>query len=70
LELTALDLALALAPTKRFGTFVVLANEGFDGIAQLIFGFEAGSVESLPLQQAEHDLNLIWLSQLAEVGVK
>jgi len=54
-ELTALD--LAFPPAKRFGAFVVSANKGFNGIAQLVFGFETGSVESLALQQTEYDLN-------------
>jgi hypothetical protein len=34
-------------------------KEGFYGLAQLIFGFEATSVECLALQQAEYDLNLV-----------
>ena len=55
--MAALD--IAFAPTKRFGAFVMPANEGFDRIAQLVFVFEAGSVEGLPLQQAEHDFNLV-----------
>jgi hypothetical protein len=37
----------------------MFANEGFDAIAQLVFALEAGSISSLPLQQAEYDFNLI-----------
>jgi hypothetical protein len=37
----------------------VLANKGFDGIAQLIPGLETGSIERLALQQTEYDLNLV-----------
>jgi hypothetical protein len=48
LELTALD--LAFSPAERFGALVVPSNEGFNGLAQLIFGFEACSVECLALQ--------------------
>ena len=57
LELTALD--LALPPAKRFSAFVVSSKEGFNGLAQLIFVFEASSVECLALQQAEYDFNLV-----------
>jgi hypothetical protein len=32
-------LDFALPPTKRFGVFVVPANEGFDRLAQLVFRF-------------------------------
>jgi hypothetical protein len=35
------------------------ANEGFNGLAQLILAFEAGALESFPLEQAEHNLNLV-----------
>jgi len=66
LELTAPY--LALPPAEWFGAFVVSSEEGFNRLAQLIFGFEATSVEGLALQQTEYDLNLF--SQLAEVGVK
>jgi hypothetical protein len=55
--LTALD--LAFSPAERFGALVVPSNEGFYGLAQLIFGFEACSVECLALQQAEYDFNLV-----------
>jgi hypothetical protein len=33
------------------------ANEGFDCVAQLVFALEAGSIESLPLQQTEYNFN-------------
>jgi hypothetical protein len=56
LKLTAF--ALAFAPAERFGVPVVPSDEGFNGLAQLIFGFEACSVEGLALQQAEHDF--VW----------
>ena len=59
---------LAFSPAERFGALVVPSDEGFNGLAQLIFGFEACSVECLTLQQAEYDS--IWFNQLAEVGVK
>ena len=52
-------LHLALAPSKWFGALIVIANKGVDRIAQFVFGFEAGAVESLSLQQAEHDLYLV-----------
>jgi len=35
------------------------AHEGFNRVAQLVFAFKAGPVESLPLEQAEYDFNLI-----------
>jgi hypothetical protein len=35
----------------------VSSEEGFNGLAQLIFGFEASSVECLALQQAEYDFS-------------
>ena len=35
------------------------ANEGFDGVAQLVFACETGTVESFTLQQAEYDFNLV-----------
>ena len=38
---------------------VVPPEESFNGLTQLIFGLEAGSVEGLALQQAEHDFNLV-----------
>src|ERR1039457_4559911 len=38
---------------------VVSLEEGFNGRAQLILGFEASSVECLALQQAEYDFNLV-----------
>jgi len=41
---------LALPPTERFGALVVLLDEGFNGLAQLIFGFETGSAERFALQ--------------------
>ena len=44
---------------ERFGAFVVLSDESFNSLAQLIFGFEACSVEGLALQQAEYDFNLV-----------
>jgi hypothetical protein len=56
-QLTSPD--LAFPPAERFGAFVMPAKEGFYGLAQLIFGFEATSVECLALQQAEYDLNLV-----------
>jgi hypothetical protein len=37
----------------------VPSDEGFKGLAPLIFGFEACSVECLALQQAEYDFNLV-----------
>ena len=40
---------------ERFDALVVPSDEGFNGLAQLIFGFEACSVEGLALQEAEHD---------------
>ena len=52
-------LNLALPPTERFGALVVLFDEGFNGLAQLIFGFETGSAERFALQQTEHNLNLV-----------
>ena len=55
--MAALD--VALAPAERFGALVVSLEEGFNGLPQLIFGFEASSVECLALQQAEHDFNLV-----------
>jgi hypothetical protein len=66
LKLASLD--VALAPAERFGSLVVPPEEGFNGLAQLIFGLEAAFVERLVLQQAEHDLNLV--QPTAEVGVK
>ena len=57
MKLTAFD--LAFAPAERFGVLVVPSDEGFNGLAQLIFGFEACSVEGLALQQAEHDFDLV-----------
>ncbi len=50
---------VALAPAKPFCVFVVSVNEGFDCLAELIFVVEARSAESLPLQQTEHNLNLV-----------
>jgi hypothetical protein len=38
---------------------VVSSEEGFNGLAQLILGFEASSIECLALQQAEYDFNLV-----------
>ena len=35
------------------------SEEGFNGLTQLIFGFETSSVECLSLQQTEHDFNLV-----------
>jgi hypothetical protein len=55
--LTALD--LAFSPAERLGPLVVPSNEGFDGLAQLIFALEACSVECLALQQAEYDFYLV-----------
>ena len=55
--MAALD--LAFSPAERLGVLVVPSNESFNGLAQLIFGFEAGSVERLALQQAEYDFYLI-----------
>jgi hypothetical protein len=52
-------LNFALAPAERFGALVVFLDEGFNGLAQLIFVFEAGPAEGFALQQAEHDLNLV-----------
>ena len=52
-------LNFALPPTERFGALVVLLDEGFNGLAQLIFGFETGSAERFALQQTEHNLNLV-----------
>jgi hypothetical protein len=46
----------------------VFLDEGFDGLARLIFGLEASAVECLALQQAEYDFNLV--QPTAEVGVK
>jgi hypothetical protein len=37
----------------------VFSEEGFNGLAQLIFGFEAASIECLALQQTEYDFNLV-----------
>ena len=37
----------------------VSKNECFDRVAQFVFGFETGPVDSLALQQTEHDLNLV-----------
>ena len=53
------SLDLALPPTERFGALVVFLDEGFNGLAQLIFGFETGSAERFALQQTENDLNLV-----------
>jgi hypothetical protein len=64
-ELTALH--LAFPPAERFGVLVVSSEEGLDGLAQLIFGFEASSVECLALQQAEYDFNLGSASWLTSV---
>jgi len=50
---------LALAPFGWLDPLIVIAKEGFDRIAQLVFGFEAGAIERLPLQQTEHNLNLV-----------
>jgi hypothetical protein len=50
---------LAFSPTEWFGALVVPTDEGFNGLAQLIFGFEACSVEGLALQEAELDFNLV-----------
>jgi hypothetical protein len=52
-------LYLALTPAERLGALVVFLDEGFNGLAQLIFGFETGSAECLSLQQTENDLNLV-----------
>src|ERR1700687_4430336 len=57
LELAALD--LSFPPAERFGMRVVSSKEGFNGLAQLILGFETSSVECLALQQAEYDFNLV-----------
>lgn len=57
MKLAALD--FALPPSKRFGAFVVPPEESFNSLTQLIFGFEASSVECLALQQAEHDFDLV-----------
>jgi hypothetical protein len=52
-------LNLALPPTERFGPLVVPLDEGFNCLAQLIFGFETGSAERFALQQTENDFNLV-----------
>ena len=57
MKLAAFD--LALPPTERLGALVVSSEEGFDGLAQLIFGFEASAVECPALQQTEYDFNLV-----------
>ena len=57
MELATLD--LAFAPAERFGALVVPSDKGFNGLAQLIFGFKASSVECPALQQAEYDFNLV-----------
>ena len=52
-------LDVALPPSERFGALVMSSEEGFNGLPQLIFGFEASSVECLALQQTEYDFNLV-----------
>jgi hypothetical protein len=54
-----LPLTSRLRPAELFGALVVPPEEGFNGLAQLIFGFEASSVERLALQQTERDFNLV-----------
>ncbi len=55
--MAALD--IALPPAERFGALVVSPEESFNRLTQLIFGFEASSVECFALQQTEHDFNLV-----------
>jgi hypothetical protein len=57
LKLTTLN--FAFSPAERFGALVVPSDEGFNRFAQLIFAFEARSVEGFALQQAEYDFNLV-----------
>jgi len=35
------------------------SEEGFNGLTQLIFGFETSSVECFALQQTEYDFDLV-----------
>ena len=49
---------------------VVLADEGLDGIPQLILGWKAGSAERLALQQTEYDLNLVETAGRSRCEVK
>jgi hypothetical protein len=52
-------LNFALAPAEGFGALIVFLDEGFNGPAQLIFGFETGAAKGFALQQTEHNLNLV-----------
>ena len=52
-------LDFAFPPAEWFGAFVVSSEESLNGLTQLIFGFEASSVECLALQQTEYDFNLV-----------
>ncbi len=52
-------LALALAPAERLGVGIVIPDEGCDGLAQLVFAFEACAMECLAPQQTEDDFNLV-----------